>query len=296
MSLQFTIAQATERLNALGYNAGSISNVQGPMFKAAVEAFQRAKGLATDGYGPITERALFETQDTQQAQPVPRFDLGVAFGANGLPLDYKYVCKEAGDLVVASEVIGPVAYKKKYIGAIWPGGQSGVTVGIGIDLGYATPESIFKDWAGRLPDAVIKAMQRCAGAKGAAAQAIVNSGQANGIYVPWEVACEHFINVELPRWLGNVRSVFPNTARLGPYCEGALVSLAFNRGLSLTGASRVEMANIRQHLIQDQPKLIPNEFRSMKRLWVGKGLDGLLTRRDAEARMFEQGLQQKGIV
>ena len=36
---------------------------------------------------------------------------------------------------------------------------------------------------------------------------------------------------------------------------------------------------------------IPDEFRSMKRLWRGKGLDGLLARRDREADLFEVGLK-----
>jgi len=30
----------------------------------------------------------------------------------------------------------------------------------------------------------------------------------------------------------------------------------------------------------------------MKRLWVGKGLDGLITRREDEAKLFEEGLSQ----
>ncbi len=37
---------------------------------------------------------------------------------------------------------------------------------------------------------------------------------------------------------------------------------------------------------------IPNQFRSMKRLWVGKGLDGLIIRREDEAKLFEEGLSQ----
>jgi GH24 family phage-related lysozyme (muramidase) len=35
---------------------------------------------------------------------------------------------------------------------------------------------------------------------------------------------------------------------------------------------------------------IATQIRAMKRLWVGKGVDGLLKRRDAEARLVETGL------
>ena len=33
---------------------------------------------------------------------------------------------------------------------------------------------------------------------------------------------------------------------------------------------------------------IAKQLRAMKRLWVGKGLDGLIARREAEARLVEQ--------
>ena len=33
--------------------------------------------------------------------------------------------------------------------------------------------------------------------------------------------------------------------------------------------------------------LIAKELRKMKRIWQGKGLDGLLTRREAEAKLVE---------
>jgi hypothetical protein len=34
-------------------------------------------------------------------------------------------------------------------------------------------------------------------------------------------------------------------------------------------------------------KKIAKEFRSMKRIWLGKGLDGLLDRRESEAKLIE---------
>lgn len=77
----YSIAQATQRLNALGYNAGAVSNTQGPMFKAATIQFQKDSGLKTDGYGRITEAALFAPTaksvsfNRDAAQPVPQVSL-----------------------------------------------------------------------------------------------------------------------------------------------------------------------------------------------------------------------------
>jgi peptidoglycan hydrolase-like protein with peptidoglycan-binding domain len=297
MPLKYSISQATERLNQLGYNAGAASNTQGPMFKAAAVEFQKRNNLTTDGYGMMTEAVLFSgnaiAADPSAPRPAPVV-------RNSLPDDYIHVGKEAGDIIVESEVTSPAKYIQSYMRPTWPGGSSGVTVAVGIDLGYATAESIAEDWGTRLPAAMVSLMQQCAGATGERAHGLVASGRYSGISIPWPVAIEHFINVELPRWVSKVRKVFPNTQALGPDCEGSLVSVGFNRGLALVdpkgGNSRIEMLNIRNHLRDGHPERVPAEFRSMKRLWVGKNLDGLLARRETEARLFERGLAKLGMV
>jgi len=63
--------------------------------------------------------------------------------------------------------------------------------------------------------------------------------------------------------------------------------LVFNRGTSLKGDSRKEMVNIKNLIPKKDYKKIAKEFRSMKRIWIGKGLDGLIERREAEANMIE---------
>jgi GH24 family phage-related lysozyme (muramidase) len=47
------------------------------------------------------------------------------------------------------------------------------------------------------------------------------------------------------------------------------------------------MVNIKDLVANKDYKGIAKEIRSMKRLWEGKGLDGLLKRRDKEAKMVE---------
>jgi hypothetical protein len=46
------------------------------------------------------------------------------------------------DLIVMEEVSSQAAYTKLYQGPTWPGGASGVTIGIGYDGGYSTPAVI----------------------------------------------------------------------------------------------------------------------------------------------------------
>jgi len=51
----------------------------------------------------------------------------------------------------------------------------------------------------------------------------------------------------------------------------------------MSGSRRKEMAAIKPLVVQQDYADIAQEIVNMKRLWVGKGLAGLLKRRDAEA-------------
>jgi GH24 family phage-related lysozyme (muramidase) len=47
------------------------------------------------------------------------------------------------------------------------------------------------------------------------------------------------------------------------------------------------MVKIKELIPKQNYKKIAQQFRDMKRIWIGKGLDGLLERRDAEANLVE---------
>ena len=83
---------------------------------------------------------------------------------------------------------------------------------------------------------------------------------------------------------------FPGVDALPADAQGALFSLVYNRGTSMTGDSRSEMRAIRDAVPAGDLQKIADQLRAMKRLWVGKGLDGLLKRRDAEADLAESSI------
>jgi hypothetical protein len=114
----------------------------------------------------------------------------------------------------------------------------------------------------------------------------------SSIEIPWDVALAVHRDCVVPRWEGVVEKALPNTDKLPPDCFGALVSLTFNRGPSFgnDGDRYREMRAIKAHMAAEAFDKIPGEFRAMKRIWQGKGLDGLLRRRDAEADLFQRGL------
>lgn len=199
----------------------------------------------------------------------------------------RLVSPEARQMAIAFEVTSQSEYEKKFASPVAPAGDAGITIGIGYDIGYVTADELANNWAGLLPDAVIERLKRAAGVKGGAARARL--AEFNDIRVSWEAAIAAFDRVTIPRFGRQVLTVFPNAKDLHPDAFGALFSLVYNRGSSLSGERRQEMRNIRDHMAAREFSKIPNEFRAMKRIWP-TDLAIIQDRRDAEAAMFERDL------
>lgn len=205
------------------------------------------------------------------------------------------ISKEAFDLIVQEEVSSQQAYEAKYRHPEWPGGNSGVTIGIGYDLRFSTVEQMRADWGPHLPPAMIAALEpACAangnsGQQGEDARALAHRLKAS-VDVPWDAAMRVFAERDMPKWSNIVANALPNADKLSPDSFGALVSLTYNRGASFNRSESryAEMRNIKVHMTESDFGKIPAELRSMKRLWPD--LRGLRDRRDHEAQLFERGL------
>ena len=201
------------------------------------------------------------------------------------------ISQRALDLVIASEVGSRRQYEQKYQRPEWPGGQSGVTIGIGYDLGYSNAVKLHADFDDLLPVAMIKVMERCLGVRGDAARNLLSSVRGL-VSVPWDVAIKVFMECDVPKYMNEVKAHIPGVDSLSPDCQGVLFSLAYNRGASFDsqGSRYIEMRMIKVHIISGNLPAVAQDIRDMKRLWVGQGLDGLLARRDAEAKIWLAGL------
>lgn len=206
----------------------------------------------------------------------------------------KLISDDARDLIVAEEVSSKAIYEKRYQRPEWPGGSSGVTIGIGYDVGagVGSAAQFRADWGTRIPADMIEALVPCIGVTGERASAMLSAVRSK-VSVPWDAAIAVFDDVDVPRWYNRCKSYLPNFDSLPPDCKGALVSLAYNRGASFTrdGDRYREMRAIRTHMAAKNLHLIPGEFRSMKRLWASTSLKGLVYRREHEALLFEKGLK-----
>jgi GH24 family phage-related lysozyme (muramidase) len=195
--------------------------------------------------------------------------------------------KKTLELLYKYEVGGGKAYYDKKLSKFtWPGGASGPTIAIGIDCGYYTPTELASIFS-FVPKDQLKLIQEASGKKGADGKEYTKNLRQAGITVDWEKAEHIFETFTWPKFSKLAEKAFPGLDKLHQDAYGAIVSLVFNRGTSMKGDSRKEMRNIRAYVSEHNYKKIAQQLRDMKRIWVGKGLDGLLERRDAEAALVE---------
>lgn len=185
--------------------------------------------------------------------------------------------------IVAWETGGEAEYDRN---PEWPGEQSGITIGIGWDLGHTSATDTSRAWSQHLDSNTIAALVGVSGRKGKDAQVILP--HVRHLVIPWDAAMAVFEEVTIPTWFLRTLRIYPQVGEIHGDCAAALVSLVFNRGASLTGDRRKEMLRIQELLRVGELDKIPEQFRDMKRLWPDSR--GLRRRRDEEATLFEQGL------
>ena len=194
---------------------------------------------------------------------------------------------DALSLILEYEVGGGRSYYERYLShPTWPGGASGTTLAIGVDCGYYTPQELEKIFS-FLPPNQLNAVRNASGKTGEAGKLYVKQIKPLDITVTWDQAINIFNTLTWPKFAKLAEYTFPGLDQLCENAYGAIVSLVFNRGTSLSGSSRSEMRTIRELVPKKDYNGIAEELRSMKRVWEGKGLDGLLARREAEAKLVE---------
>jgi len=203
--------------------------------------------------------------------------------------------KKSLDLILEFEVGGGENYYNKFLkNPAWPEGQSGVTIGVGYDLGYVNKTEFSEDWK-ELPKDIFDRLYKVVGIKGYNAKNLIRG--LRDISIPWDLSLKVFNNKTVNKFWNLTKDTFPNFDNLPDDAKGGLVSLVFNRGNALEGDRRREMKLIRDGMkitnTFDQKALsfIANQIRNMKRIWAGGSIEkGMNRRRDAEAKLIEQSL------
>lgn len=202
--------------------------------------------------------------------------------------------------IIDAEISSEAYYNKFLAAPSWPTGQSGVTVGIGYDLGYNTKQQISNDWKGLVSEPFLTYMQSVAGLKGLAAK----SKTTKLFKVPLDIARKVFVEKTLPRYCKDTLTAYPTADQLHANAAGGLVMLVFNRGSSFgtvgkkSWETRKEMRELKPLIDAQNYTAIAAKIRAMKRLWDGlddvnlkrseseQRISALLLRRDVEADLI----------
>lgn len=255
---------------------------------AAAAAVAEARADVADAAAPVVESAQESTAGAVMPVVVALQEaVQQVLPPAASPPRVSVISPAAVALIVRWEVGSQELYTRRYEAPIWPGGASGVTWGIGYDGGHQTRQQIGLDWTAL---AAASRLQSTAGIIGPVAQPVVRD--LRDVRVPFGLASDVFGVASLPRYHASARRAFGADAfdALPADARGALVSVVYNRGASMTGPARTEMRAIRDVCLPGgDVHCIAGQIRQMCRLWRGTSLEaGLCGRREEEAGLTER--------
>lgn len=194
------------------------------------------------------------------------------------------VLRQSADFLVKEESIPEHPY--------WPGGISGITLGVGWDAGQHTKDELAATWRKLSPEDIAK-LQQTSKRAGADAQRLL----------PWvkEIVIPKELSLEVLRE-GLRKDDYPAVAKLFPGFEAlptgaqvALISVIFNRGGDLGHEPdwatakevdrRWELREFQDDVKRGDLFAIYAHLDTMKRLWESRGPKGLLLRRRDEGAL-----------
>jgi GH24 family phage-related lysozyme (muramidase) len=280
--LSGTLLLASVRSHSASASTGESSAASALKFELALSKLRTSPSLVSSMRGERADRILLIS--------------GLERAPIEGPLSKTPIDGRATELIVTCEVGGESQYKRMYEKPTWPKGESGITIGVGYDVGYVTVGDLRRDWSAFLANQQLTLLSQACGKHGSAARDLLAS--VPGIVLDWSSADAQFRQITQPRYVGQTERALPNSSLLSATSLGALVSLVYNRGASFSVPRGrdpdnrfLEMRNIKAHMQARDFDQIPREIRAMKRIWKDDAdMRGLLIRRDLEANLFQIGL------
>jgi len=195
------------------------------------------------------------------------------------------VLERSADFLIAAEDLPTHPY--------WPGGESGITMGVGWDLGQHSESELLRAWAaldlttlGQLKIAIHK--------RGHDAEVL--APRLKAIAVPRNISLSVFRTSLADAYYPMTLRLFPRVETLPAEVQVALLSLVFNRGVLLGRDPdwskakeldrRWEIRRLQDDVKQRDLFAIYVHLGTMKRLWEKSGQRGLLYRRRDEQHLI----------
>jgi hypothetical protein len=202
------------------------------------------------------------------------------------------VARKAAEFLIKAEAVPAHPY--------WPGGTSGVTLGVGWDTGYHSRAALRETW-GALGAPALALLDSAAGKKGREAQAL--SSQLRAIDVPRALSVQVLNRSITDDYYPLVVQLFPGLERLPTEAQVVFISVVFNRGPSMghdpdwsTAKEvdrRFEMRRMQDDVKRADIYAIYIHLGTMKRLWETAGPRGLPIRRRDEQALIRPYVNQQ---
>lgn len=209
--------------------------------------------------------------------------MGTYFVYRSLQSKTMIVSLRSIDFIIKEEISSKDQYNRLYNHPVWPQGDSGITIGIGYDLGYHSSKQILEDWS-MLSANDLSLLLTAAGKTGAMAQSLLKGNTAlRSVNIPYETAVKVFLEKSLPRFARAALKIYPGLDQLKPDAVGAIISMVYNRGTSLEGERRKEMKAIVPLVANKDYSGIAAQIEASMRLWIASVIPGVATRRVKEA-------------
>jgi hypothetical protein len=242
--------------------------------------------LTVDGdFGPTTEAAVADARMALKLPGPPQADDALIAALRGLPEPSADLTAAGVTFIGREEVSSPADYHQSFSHPVWPSAESGITIGIGYDLRFATEATLRADWGGAVPEAVIEALLPVLGRPGSPDRMTL----VRHVQISLPSAMQVFLKRMLPAHTAQTRTTYPTLDSLLPARRTALISLVFNRGGGLAGDRRREMQRIRELLDAGITDGVAEQLDAMARLWDPQKENGIIKRRQREATLWRSG-------
>lgn len=150
------------------------------------------------------------------------------------------ISREGALYIIEEETGGQAYWERHYSRPYWPEGMSGVTIGVGFDLGYYSSHEVRDAWGhlGSVDEWELAALREAVGIRGPGAKSVASKLAANNVQITWEDALAVFYEYTLPQFGARAARALPGVERLHPHVSAILVSMIYNRGESMKPISR----------------------------------------------------------
>jgi hypothetical protein len=191
----------------------------------------------------------------------------------------------ASDFIISAEDLPAHPY--------WPKGNSGITIGVGWDLGQHDRNEFLTTWAA-LDRSTLGKLEQAVHKTGQQARLLIPSLMS--VEIPRGVSLDVFRDSLTNDYYPQMTQLFPGAVSLPAEVEVALLSIVFNRGVLLGHDPdwrkateldrRWEMRRLQDDVRRQDLFAIYVHLGTMKRLWEKTGPRGLLYRRRDEQHLM----------